>query len=53
MVPSFTFAHSAERMALVELAFVQSAVRTTVVKEAFGHLAGRPRMAVVDMTFGH
>ena len=47
------FAHSAGRMTLVdpELAFVQSAVKTAVVKVAFGHLAGK--MAVVDMAFGH
>ena len=34
-----------------ELAFVQSAVKTAVVKVAFGHLAGT--MAVADMASGH
>ena len=53
MDPELASVHSAGRMALVdpELVFVESAVRTTVVKAAFGHLA--TRMAVVDMAFGH
>ena len=53
MDPKLASAHSAGRMTLVnpELAFVQSAVKTAVVKVAFGHLAGT--MAVVDMASGH